>query len=244
MIATLASTTRSLTGSPRHPPHEVPSAPQLRSETTCRRGQSASARAFVRSSRAPPGRARSSSVGGGRRSILASFMRTMMHPQMAVPADLPRRIPSALREFRCRRSAVEIVENASQLYYFERAVQPVIFPADHNVTTSRIMAVIAEIAAAVLELDPHALPTVAVPIDAPLRFAVGKRSVNRLNEESQFVADHAEEIHDRLLVDWGVSKPTKADRRPVLHAARSVPLCGVCAADGRRWWRRRRHGVL
>jgi len=47
------------------------------------------------------------------------------------------------------------------------------FPADDHVASVRVVAMLAEVAAVKLELDPHPLPAILPGIDASLRIAIG-----------------------------------------------------------------------
>ncbi len=83
-----------------------------------------------------------------------------------------------------------------------------------------------EIAAPILDLNPNPLPAIALAIDAAFGLATRKRHMNSLNEETQLVANHAEEAHYALLTGRSMSKSTEADRCTVLNSVEFGP----CAA--------------
>jgi hypothetical protein len=81
----------------------------------------------------------------------------------------------------------------------DRALGPVVLPAHDEIAAAGIMAVIAEVPATELELDPHTLPY--VPADRPLGLAVRKSSPYALHDEAEIECHHAEQEDHALLVD-------------------------------------------
>ena len=114
-------------------------------------------------------------------------------------------------------------------------------PADDDVAISRVVAMIAEVAAPVFELDSNALPPLLTLVDATLGFTVWIGCVNRLDDEAQLITDHPEKEDYALFIDGRVPEPTEVDRRAESWTVESLPLRsgGRRGAVGRVlwWWR-------
>jgi len=98
-----------------------------------------------------------------------------------------------------------------------------------------------KVAAAELELDPHALEA-ASAFHAPLRLAIGVAGLHALDYEAEVVGVHAEEEDDALLVDRRVLKGAEVDelavgvallRRPRGRGGRKVSCRDVRAVTVR-----------
>src|SRR5262249_53332690 len=120
--------------------------------------------------------------------------------------------------------SLQLVDDRPQLDDLKRALRPVMLPADNHVAASRIMAMLAKVAAVKLELDPHPLPTILPGIDAALVLAIRVPCLYRLDDQAQLGADHPEEIHHALLVDRGMPEPTEIDRCPEYDPRSPGPL--------------------
>jgi hypothetical protein len=80
---------------------------------------------------------------------------------------------------------------------------PVVMPADDDIATLRIVAVLAEVPTLELELDPHPLPTAVGHL--PFGLAVVEARLDGLDVVAEFAGDHAEQEDDTLLVHWLVA---------------------------------------
>jgi len=72
------------------------------------------------------------------------------------------------------------------------------------------MAVISEVSALELELDPDTLPLASVYL--ALRFAIRETRLNRLNKVAELARYHAEEKDDPVFVNRLVTQTTEVDR--------------------------------
>lgn len=61
----------------------------------------------------------------------------------------------------------------------------------------------------VLELYPSFGPEFYLLVVQVFRLAIGKSLLYGLDIESELAADHAEQEHHTLFVDWGVSQPAE-----------------------------------
>ena len=82
---------------------------------------------------------------------------------------------------------------------------------------------ISEVRAVEFKLDAYSLPPLALCIDASFGLAIRKRGVDSLNDKAQFVADHAEQENNALLIDRCVPKTTKVDWWAELRAITFAP---------------------
>lgn len=124
---------------------------------------------------------------------------------------------------------------ASEFDDFKRTVGPIVFPAHNEVALLGGVALVAEVTAPELELDPYALPLVASTVDAPLGFAIGVGVVNRLDEKAEVVADHAEQEDDTLLVDWRVLEAAEVNWCAEFGAGGLGPFGRYGYARGHGW---------
>jgi len=74
-------------------------------------------------------------------------------------------------------------------------------PAHNHITTVCVVPVITEVAAAKLKLDPDSLPALVATIDTTFCLAVWVSGMNGLDNEPQFITDHAEQENNALFVD-------------------------------------------
>ena len=100
--------------------------------------------------------------------------------------------------------AIQFADYSPQLDYRKWTVRPIVLPTNDDITTAWVMAMLFEIAAQVLELNPDSLPPLAVAADAPLRLAVRVCRVDRFDAEPDLVTDHTEEENYALLIDRGM----------------------------------------
>jgi hypothetical protein len=100
------------------------------------------------------------------------------------------------------------------------------------------MAILQKVPAPKLELNANSLPPISAAINTALRLAIRVGGMNRLNNEAQFVAHHAEKKYDTLLVNRGVAKPTEIDRLPELRGFGLRPIYGSAGGSHRSWWGR------
>jgi len=56
---------------------------------------------------------------------------------------------------------------------FERALRPIVFPANDQIASNWVVRVVTKVAAPELELNAHPLPTLPALVYAPFRFAIG-----------------------------------------------------------------------
>ena len=96
-------------------------------------------------------------------------------------------------------------EDALEFQDFEWALFPIVDPAHDQIAAIRIMAVLEEVAASVLELDAHVLPLRSRLVQCSLPFTVGEVGSDAFDKEAEFTADHAEEVYDPLLVDGSIA---------------------------------------
>lgn len=85
------------------------------------------------------------------------------------------------------------------------------------------MTMVAEVAAAKLKLDPHALPSVALFVDATLCLTAWEAGLNRFYDQAKLKAHHAEKVNHALLVNGRVAQAAKIDWRPILNARSFLP---------------------
>ena len=124
-----------------------------------------------------------------------------------------------------RRLPFELADDLAKLDHLKRTFRPIVFPAYDDITTAQIVAMIAEVAATILELDANALPAVFASIDATFSQAVRERSLHRFHGEAQFAAYHAEQEDNALFVDGRMTKAAKVYRGAELLAGEQ-PTCG------------------
>jgi len=79
------------------------------------------------------------------------------------------------------------------------------FPTHDHIAQAGIMAMIPKVAAVKLKLDPNPLPSIALGIDTSFGLTVRVRSMDSLNDEAQFVTDHAEQENHPLFIDRSMS---------------------------------------
>ena len=91
-------------------------------------------------------------------------------------------------------------------------------PANDNVTTARVMTVVTEMAAAILEFNPDAFPFIAAGIHPALGFTIRITNPDRFNHKTEFKTDHAEEEHDSLFVNRGMLQSSEVQKRPICNA--------------------------
>ncbi len=101
--------------------------------------------------------------------------------------------------------ALENAEFPGKLNHFQvvRAVRPVVLPAHYDVASAGGMAVVAEVAAFVFELDADGLPC-AGPKEAP-GFAVGEGGLQGLDAEAEARGQNRKKEDDAALV-YGCGK--------------------------------------
>jgi hypothetical protein len=94
---------------------------------------------------------------------------------------------------------------------FEGALGPVVLPADDQVAGGGVVAVRAEVAALVLELDAAAPPVAAAGVGAALGLAVGVAGAAELDQEAEVVGEGTEEADDAGLTGGGVLKAAEVE---------------------------------
>jgi hypothetical protein len=74
-------------------------------------------------------------------------------------------------------------------------------PAHNQITVLWRVPVVMEVAALILKLNEHVLPSLFVGVNTALSFAVWIIRSDRLYEETEFSAYHSKNIYDALLID-------------------------------------------
>src|SRR5579859_1546274 len=101
----------------------------------------------------------------------------------------------------------------AQFQNVERAVGPVVLPADDQITPFLGVAMAAVIAAFIFKFNEDALP--AVPVDAAHGFAIGKAVLDVHDHETQTLGHGPKKIDDSRFVDRTVSELRGVQHRPV-----------------------------
>ena len=138
-------------------------------------------------------------------------------------------------------SSFQFGDDPPQLNDLQGALGPVMLPADDDVASCGVVAMIAEVTAPVFELDSNVLPALLTLVDATLGFTVWIGRVNRLDDKAQLITDHPEEEDHTLFVDGRMPKATEVDRRAERGTVESLPLRPggqgrVIGPDLRWWW--------
>jgi len=97
----------------------------------------------------------------------------------------------------------------SQFDDIDRAIWPVILPADNEVALVGVVAVLAKVGCSKFKLDPCLRPQVSLAVVKVLAFAVWKSNLHGLDVKTQLTTDHAEQIHDSLLIDRSMAESAK-----------------------------------
>src|SRR5438128_7555101 len=95
------------------------------------------------------------------------------------------------------------------------------------------MAVVQEIAAQVLELDPHPLPAIVLVIDAAFGLAVRVNALEGLHDQSQLRTHHPEQANHALLIGRCATQSSEADRGTKNSPRPFGPLRGTPQPFGR-----------
>jgi hypothetical protein len=93
----------------------------------------------------------------------------------------------------------------------QRAIGPIIIPANDYITFVLIMAVLTEIRGSKLELDAGFCPKIVILVVQVLALAVRKCLLQSLDGEAEFAADDPKEKDNALLVGGGMSQATEID---------------------------------
>jgi hypothetical protein len=99
------------------------------------------------------------------------------------------------------------------------SVRPIVLPADDDVATGGIVAMVVEVSALELKLDTHSFP---VGSNSPLGLAIRERGGHAFDDIAKLMGNDSEQKYDALLVDRSMLKAAKVEK-------------GAVSASGSEW---------
>ncbi len=100
---------------------------------------------------------------------------------------------------------IEFVEHLTKFDDRERTLHPIVLPTYDQIAALWIMTMTTKRTTAVLKLNANSLPPLTPRIDTTFCFAIGKRCMNCLNNEAEFISNHPEKEYNPLFIDGRMS---------------------------------------
>ena len=78
----------------------------------------------------------------------------------------------------------KLIDYRSKLNYFKWAVGPIMLPANYQIASLNIMAMITKVATCVFKFDTNALPKIPARVNATFHITIWESGLNRFYDET------------------------------------------------------------